>query len=42
MRKKAIQWYYCCWYYFDVSLGKYGCPNCEGKKAAKLVTRGTA
>lgn len=31
-----IEHYECCGVSFDVSLGKYGCPNCEGDRVARL------
>jgi hypothetical protein len=36
--KEPHQEYLCgCGYQYPVELGKYGCPNCCGDKAAKLV-----
>ena len=31
-----LDWYECCGETFPTSLGKYGCPNCEGDKVARL------
>ena len=31
-----VEWYECCGARFHVSLGKHGCPNCEGDKEARL------
>jgi hypothetical protein len=33
-----IEWYECCGIKFSLALGKYGCPNCEGEKTARLKT----
>lgn len=33
----TAQWYACrCGHDFPASLGKYGCPNCEGDEHAEL------
>jgi len=31
-----VEWYECCGARFHVSLGKHGCPNCEGDKEARI------
>lgn len=31
-----VEWFECCGSRLHVSLGKYGCPNCEGQKVARL------
>jgi len=37
------RYYECkCGHEFDRSLGKYGCPNCNGMNAAKLKKRGAS
>jgi DNA (cytosine-5)-methyltransferase 1 len=33
-----VEWYECCGSRFHVSLGKHGCPNCEGDKEARIKT----
>ena len=33
-----VEWYECCGDRFHVSLGKHGCPNCEGDKEGRLKT----
>tara|TARA_R110000824_G_scaffold6321_6_gene29287 strand:+ start:4323 stop:4457 length:135 start_codon:yes stop_codon:yes gene_type:complete len=33
----ALRWYSCCGARFPFALGKYGCVNCEGEKAARVI-----
>ena len=39
--KRPVTFYRCrCGYEFELPLGKYGCPSCEGTHTATIVMEG--